>query len=107
MVNFCGNVSNVENNISFLKIWMTLWRKVGALLDNNMSEIDSLKSENLKLRNYISLISAEIELSQRVSEIKQNFANSADSKRLITPILDRILKIKSEKEILATELKLI
>jgi hypothetical protein len=72
-----------------------------------MSEIDSLKSENLKLRNYIALISAEIELSQRLSEIKQNFANSPDSHRLTTPILDRISKIKSEKEILATELKLI
>jgi hypothetical protein len=72
-----------------------------------MSEIDSLKSENLKLRNYISLISAEIELSQRLAEIKQNFANSPDSQRITTPILDRISKIKSEKEILATELKLI
>lgn len=71
-----------------------------------MSEINSLKSENLKLRNYISLISAEIELSQRLTEIKQNFANSPDSERLITPILDRILKIKSEKETLAYELKL-
>ena len=73
----------------------------------NMSEIDSLKSENLKLRNYISLISAEIEFSQRLYEIKQNFANSPDSHRLTTPILERILKIKSEKEDLAIELKLI
>jgi len=72
----------------------------------NMSEIDSIKSENLKLRNYISLVSAEIELSQRVFEIKQNFANSPDSQRLVVPILDRILKIKSEKEVLAIELKL-
>ncbi len=72
----------------------------------NMSEIDSVKSENLKLRNYISLASAEIELSQRLFEIKQNFANSPDSQRLIVPILDRISKIKSEKEILAIELKL-
>jgi len=72
----------------------------------NMSEIDSIKSENLKLRNYISLVSAEIELSQRVFEIKQNFANSPDSQRLVVPILDRISKIKSEKEVLAIELKL-
>ena len=71
-----------------------------------MSEIDSVKSENLKLRNYISLISAETELSQRLSEIKQNFANSPDLEQLIIPILDRISKIKSEKEVLATELKL-
>jgi hypothetical protein len=72
----------------------------------NMSEIDSIKSENLKLRNYISLVSAEIELSQRVFEIKQNFADSPDSQRLVVPILDRISKIKSEKEVLAIELKL-
>jgi len=72
----------------------------------NMSEIDSLKSENLKLRNYISLVSAEIELSQRLFEIKQNFAGSSDSQRLTVPILDRISKIKSEKETLAIELKL-
>jgi len=72
----------------------------------NMSEIDSIKSENLKLRNYISLVSAEIELSQRLFEIKQNFANSPDSQRLVVPILDRISKIKSEKEVLAIELKL-
>ena len=72
----------------------------------NMSEIDSIKSENLQLRNYISLISAETELSQRLSEIKQNFANSPDLEQLIIPILDRISKIKSEKEVLATELKL-
>jgi hypothetical protein len=72
----------------------------------NMSEIDSIKSENLKLRNYISLVSAEIELSQRVFEIKQNFADSPDSQRLVMPIWDRISKIKSEKEVLAIELKL-
>ncbi len=71
-----------------------------------MSEIDSMKSENLKLRNYISLVSAEIELSQRVFEIKQNFADSPDSQQLVVPILDRISKIKSEKEVLAIELKL-
>ena len=72
----------------------------------NMSEIDSVKSENLKLRNYISLISAETELSQRLSEIKHNFPNSPDLERLLVPLLDRISKIKSEKEVLATELKL-
>ena len=38
----------------------------------NVSEIESLKSENQKLRNYISLVYAEIELTQRVSEIKEN-----------------------------------
>jgi hypothetical protein len=71
-----------------------------------MSEIESLKSENQKLRNYISLVLSEIELTQRVSEIKQNFVNSPDSKRIIAPILDRISKIKSEKLFLEHELHL-
>ncbi|QLH02562.1 hypothetical protein C5F47_02790 [Nitrosopumilus cobalaminigenes] len=70
------------------------------------SELDSVKSENKKLRNYISLISAEIELSQRLHEIKQNFTHSPDSKRLTVPILDRIARIKSEKSILENELNL-
>ena len=71
-----------------------------------MSEIESLKSENQKLRNYISLVLSEIELTQRVTEIKQNFVNSPDSKHIITPILDRISKIKSEKLLLEHELHL-
>ena len=71
-----------------------------------MSEIESLKSENQKLRNYISLVLSEIELTQRVSEIKQNFVNYPDSKRIITPILDIISKIKSEKLLLEPELHL-
>jgi len=72
----------------------------------NVSEIESLKSENQKLRNYISLVYAELELTQRVSEIKENFRNSSDSKHIITPILDRILKIQSEKFGLEQELHL-
>ena len=40
------------------------------------SEIESLKQENQKLREYISLVSAQIELTQRISEIKQNFYQS-------------------------------
>ena len=71
-----------------------------------MTEIDSIKSENQKLRQYISLINAELELSQRVYEIKQNFANSPDSERIIKPILDRIAKIQSEKLPLQNELNL-
>ena len=71
-----------------------------------MSEIESLKSENQKLRNYISLVFAELELTQRIGEIKQNFVNSSDSERIITPILDRISKIKSEKLLLEHELHL-
>ncbi len=72
----------------------------------NISEIESLKSENQKLRKYISLISAEIELIQRVEEIKENFTNSDDSKRILTPIMDRIFRIKSEKLTLQKELGL-
>lgn len=71
------------------------------------SKLDSLKSENKRLRDYISLVSAEIELSQRAYEIKQNFADgSPDSRRLIVPILERIAKIKSEKSVLENELNL-
>ena len=72
----------------------------------NTSESDLLKSENQKLRNYISLVNAEIELSQRLYEIKQNFANSPDSERITVPILDRINKIKSEKDVLENQLQL-
>ena len=71
-----------------------------------MSEFESLKKENQKLRQYISLISAEIELLQRASEIKENFNNSPDSKRIIVPILDRINRIRSEKQDLSEELGL-
>ena len=69
----------------------------------NVSEIDFLKSENQKLRSYISLILAELELVERVSEIKQNFV---DSERITVPILDRISKIKSEKLLLEEKLNL-
>ena len=72
-----------------------------------MSEMNLLKSENLKLRNYISLISAEIQLTQRIFEIKQNFTNPAESERITVPILNRLSKIKSEKQVLKNELNLI
>ena len=72
-----------------------------------MSEMNLLKSENLKLRNYISLISAEIQLTQRIFEIKQNFTNPAESERITMPISDRLSKIKSEKQVLENELNLI
>lgn len=73
----------------------------------NMSEMDSLKSENLKLRNYVSLVLAENQLTQRIFEIKQNFTNSRESERIIMPISDRISKIRSEKQTLENELNLI
>lgn len=71
-----------------------------------MSEIESLKLENQKLRNYILLGISEIEFKNRVDEIKQNFQNSPDLEKLIVPILDRIEIIKSEKLTIATELNL-
>jgi len=71
-----------------------------------MSEIESLKLENQKLRNYILLGISEIEFKNRVDEIKQNFQNSPDLEKLIVPILDRIERIKSEKLTIATELNL-
>ena len=55
------------------------------------------QSENFELNNYKSLVSAELELIQRVLEIRQNFSNVSDSDRLVEPILQRISKIKSEK----------
>ena len=73
----------------------------------NVSEIDSLKSGNLKLRNYVSLVLAENQLTQRIFEIKQNFTNSRESERIIMPISDRISKIRSEKQTLENELNLI
>jgi hypothetical protein len=64
------------------------------------SENNYSQSKNLDFTNYKSLIAAEIELIQRVFEIRQNFSNSSDSERLVEPILQRISKIKSEKLIL-------
>jgi hypothetical protein len=71
-----------------------------------MSEIDFLKSENLKLRNYISFIIAETQLTRRIFEIKQNFTNPEESERITLPISDRLSKIKSEKQVLERELNL-
>ena len=65
---------------------------------------DDHKSKNLQFDNYRSLISAEIELIQRVFEIRQNFY---DSERLVEPILQRIRKIRSEKSLLEKNLNLI
>jgi hypothetical protein len=59
--------------------------------DNNYTQ-----SETFEFSNYKSLVSAEIELIQRVFEIRQNFSISSDSDRLIEPILERISKIKCE-----------
>ena len=57
--------------------------------------------------NYKSLVSAEIELIQRILEIRQNFSNSGDLQRIIAPILRRISKIKSEKLVFEQNFNLI
>ena len=73
----------------------------------NSSSDDESLSENFEFANYQSLITAEIELIQRVFEIRQNFKNSSDSEQLVEPILKRISKIKSEKLIFEQEFDLI
>jgi len=72
----------------------------------NISKIESLKFENKKLRHYISVISVKIELIQRADEIRQNFPSSDDSEHIITPIMNKIFKIKSEKLSLQKEFSL-
>ena len=71
------------------------------------SEDNSSQSENFEFNNYKSLVSAEIELIQRVFEIRQFFSNSPDSKRIVEPILQRISNIRSEKLILEKKFNLI
>ena len=70
------------------------------------SKNGSLHSDDTSFDHYASLVSAEIELIQRVNEIRQNFS-SLDSERIVEPILQRILKIKSEKLNLEKKLNLI
>lgn len=50
---------------------------------SKVPNVESLISENQKLRNYISLIAAKSELIQRTLEIQQNFTNSEDSEHII------------------------
>jgi len=73
----------------------------------NSSDNDNSLSENFEFIDYQSLVAAEIELIQRVFEIRQNFTNSSDSERLVEPILQRISKIKSEKLIFEQKFNLI
>ena len=71
------------------------------------SSDDNVSSENFEFIDYQSLVAAEIELIQRVFEIRQNFTNSSDSERLVEPILQRISKIKSEKLVFEQKFNLI
>lgn len=68
---------------------------------------DPSASENFEFNNYKSLVSAEIELIQRVFEIRQIFLNSPDSECIVEPILQRISKIRCEKLILEKKFNLI
>ena len=71
------------------------------------SEDDSSASEKFEFSNYKSLVFAEIELIERIFEIRQNFLNFPDSERIVKPILQRIYKIRSEKLILENKFNLI
>ncbi|MSV26807.1 MAG: hypothetical protein CK527_01725 [Nitrosarchaeum sp.] len=62
-----------------------------------MDDILSLKKENKHLKKFISLVLAEMELTQRTVQIKENFLNSDDSMRIIKPILERISLLKTER----------
>jgi len=73
----------------------------------NSSDDDNSSSENFEFADYQSLVAAEIELIQRVFEIRQNFTNSSDSELLVEPILQKISKIKSEKLIFEQKFNLI
>ena len=72
----------------------------------NSSELQFLKLENEKLREYIYLFELEIEFRQRINEIKENFLNSDDVNRLVTPLIDRLEKISSDKTYLKNEIRL-
>lgn len=61
------------------------------------SKTDLHKSTLEQFDNYKHLISAEIELIQRILEIRQNLSGSDDLDRLVEPIMRRITQIRSEK----------
>ena len=68
------------------------------------SENNLQKSTLEQFDNYKTLISAEIELIQRILEIRQNFSGSDDVGRLVEPIMRRIVQIRSEKLVIEKSL---
>ena len=68
------------------------------------SKTDLHKSTLEQFDDYKHLISAEIELIQRILEIRQNFSGSDDLDRLVEPIVRRITQIRSEKGVLEKNL---
>jgi hypothetical protein len=68
------------------------------------SENNLQKSTLEQFDNYKTLISAEIELIQRILEIRQNFSGSDDMDQLVEPIMRRIVQIRSEKLVIEKSL---
>ena len=68
------------------------------------SKTDLQKSTLEQFDNYKHLINAEIELIQRILEIRQNFYGSDDLERLVEPIIRRITQIRSEKRLIEKNL---
>ena len=68
------------------------------------SENNLQKSTLEQFDNYKHLITAEIELLQRILEIRQNFSGSDDLERLVEPIIRRITQIRSEKRLIEKNL---
>jgi hypothetical protein len=68
------------------------------------SKTDLQKSTLEQFDNYKHLINAEIELIQRILEIRQNFSGSDDLERLVEPIIRRITQIRSEKRLIEKNL---
>ena len=62
------------------------------------------KSDLEQFDKYKTLISAEIELIQRILEIRHNFSESDDLGRLVEPIMRRIVQIRSEKSVIEKSL---
>ena len=68
------------------------------------SKTDLQKSTLEQFDNYKHLINAEIELIQRILEIRQNFSGSDNLERLVEPIIRRITQIRSEKRLIEKNL---